>query len=302
MYGDKSQPKMLDLIGPKGQIIPNAKINLEHYITEEQFEELFYKENMSYKEIMKSIGFLRDSGTFSRIVRKLGWKKEKGKENKYKVNERFFDTWTKESAWVFGWILTDGHVHDKYIDITLQARDKDIPLKIKDVMEFTGDLYEYGNTAGLRIYNRKLVEKVRSLGLPRKDKTHKCEYPPMEPEVEWDFIRGVFEGDGSISIKEYGTPRVLICGASEGLMEGVVQFLENQGVDLTIRIKDGFYMTQCSNVESSIRILHGMYAQAPGHLRMNRKYGKVKEYCKVGNPRRDAAKAALFNLREVISA
>jgi hypothetical protein len=274
MYGDKTQPEKLSIVGPKGQMIPNAKINLEYFVSKEQFQSMLYVENMKYAEIISRIDFPYDAANFSRIVRGLGWKKEKGKVNRFRVNESFFSNWTKESAWVFGWLITDGHINNKYTDLTLQKSDRDVIDKVKELLEFTGDKYVRENKETLRIYNRALSQSLFDSGIPKKNKTFDCEMPNIPDEFMWDFIRGAFEGDGSISTSN-NSLQVSICGASKNLMIGIRDFLNSQGINTTVYNKTGdFWVIRPSGMGNALKWLFNMYQNTNIGIRLDRKFNK----------------------------
>jgi intein/homing endonuclease len=259
MYGNKNLPERLDVIGPKGQIIPNLKINLEYYLTEEQFTE-FYNQKLTYKEISKLIGFPYDTSVFSRSVRSVGWKKSIGKTSKYSVDETFFKTWNKKNAWVYGWLITDGHVNEKSVELTLQSQDEDVLVKLKDLLNFTGGFYDRSTHKTLRVYNRNLINSLYALGLPEKDKTFTCRFPNIPNEFKWAFIRGAFEGDGSISVSKGKDLKVSICGASQDLMIGIQEFLAINGVNTRAdRSGNSFIHLHATSLSDSLRWLYLMY-------------------------------------------
>lgn len=273
---------MISIIGPKGQTIPNVKINIDHYITKEQFEKLFYSEKLTLKAIAELIEYPNDLGSLSRIVRQKGWKRELGKFNKYQVNEEFFKTWTRESAWFYGWVITDGHVNNKYVDITLQKRDNDVINKLKSLIDFDGNLYIRDSKETISVHNRNVVNSLYDLGIPEKNKTFECTYPNVPKEFEWDFIRGVFEGDGSASFELKGSLRLSICGASLQFLSGIENFLKNRGVDVSLRQKNKngkpFYEITSKNLPSALRWAYFMYANTTEEIRMNRKFGKFVDF------------------------
>lgn len=279
MYGNKNLPERLDIIGPKGQKIPNRKINLEYYLTEAQFTELFVNQKLTYKEISKEIGFPYDASVFSRSVRSVGWKKSLGKSDKYSVDEKFFGQWNSQSAWVYGWLITDGHINEKSVDLTLQSQDEDALLKVKELLKFTGGLYNRKTHKTLRMYNRNLVTSLFDLGMPIKDKTFTCEFPNIPSEFIRDFIRGAFEGDGSISISKDDDLKVSICGASDDLMEGIEGFLTLNGISVNYKKRaDGFIVLHAKSQVDSLRWLYLMYNDTIESERLDRKFAKYLSF------------------------
>lgn len=283
MFGNKSLPERLDIVGPKGQIIPNVKINLEYYVSKEEFRKMLYEDKLKYAEIIKFIGFPYDSSNFSRMVRKLGWKTGLGKVDVYTVNENFFKSWSRESAWVYGWLITDGHVNEKSVDLTLQKSDSDVIDKVKAALEFSGNKYVRESKETLRIYNRKLAQSLFDIGLPTKSKTFNCTMPNIPSELMWDFIRGAFEGDGSVSVSVKNDLKVSLCGASDALMHGIADYLTSEGI--TVRVKqdsNGFIVVHAQSIIDSLRWLYAMYLDTDESIRLNRKYEKFTSFIHEG--------------------
>lgn len=278
MYGNKSLPERLDIIGPKGQVIPNAKINIEYYVTKEEFRKMLYEEKLKYAEIAERIDFPYDLSNFSRIVRKLGWKTDTGKVDKYTVNEQFFNSWSKESAWVYGWLITDGHVNKRYIDLTLQKTDSDVLDKIKDITNFSGPKYKRERKETIRIYNRNLVDSLFNIGFPKENKTFTCGMPDLHDEYMWHFIRGAFEGDGSISTSNLEL-HVSFCGASVSLLNGINEFLNKNGIKTSLYVqKENLLVIRASGMESALKWLYFMYADTDAGIRMDRKFNKFVDF------------------------
>lgn len=122
-------------------------------------------------------------------------------QDRYDVDYKFFDKWTADSAYVFGFIAADGHSHcgDKNY-LQFELNNKDILEKIKYKMQFEGPVSESNrNTVKLQINNKKIILDLIKKGIPEYDKTHLISYPEtLPPKFLRHFLRGVFDGDGSI--------------------------------------------------------------------------------------------------------
>lgn len=124
-------------------------------------------------------------------------------QDRYDVNYEFFSKWTPESAYVFGFIAADGHIRSgkmNALQVEIQKQDIDILDNIKSIMKYEGPiLLTKRNTVKLQINNKKIVEDLIAKGIPADDKTHLIKYPASLPRrLSRHFIRGVFDGDGSI--------------------------------------------------------------------------------------------------------
>lgn len=121
------------------------------------------------------------------------------KHRTYFFNENLMDSWTKESAWVFGWILTDGCINDSFSpQVRIQLKDKE-PLEIiQKLFKHSGELScQLDKYWTFRAHSVKLVNKLKELGITT-NKSLTVGMPSIPEDVFSHFVRGVVEGDGSI--------------------------------------------------------------------------------------------------------
>lgn len=203
------------------------------------------------------------------------------------VNENFFKEWTRESAWVYGWLLTDGSVQEKTGQVTLGLHTKDVDVlnKIKEVMAFSGKVYSserYGKQSSvLRICRKSMTEDLFALGMARTDKTFNTTMPEIPVELFWDFVRGVFEGDGSISHRTGNTDalQVMVCGASETFIKDLQDSLLDRGIN-TRKSKNnsGVHTIECRSNADALRMCYFMYANTTQDRRLDRKFNVFQNY------------------------
>jgi len=161
--------------------------------------------------------------TWSAITQR-GWKTLgifRKTQDKYDINYRFFEKWTPESAYVYGFILADGYLkynHGKRNETSLQFeladKDSDILNSIKKVMNYEGPIRQSRrNTVKLDISNKKIARDLIGMGLDVHDKTHNATWPDRLPKhLTNHVIRGLFDGDGSIGewgIQFLGTDNII---------------------------------------------------------------------------------------------
>lgn len=134
---------------------------------------------------------------------------------KYIPNENFFDIIdTQEKAYVLGFLYADGNnyvkgVHSYEVSIKLQAEDKIILEKFRDLLSplSTIDLVKDANVSGvyyrLRINSKKLTQQLTKLGCVQA-KSLILQFPNWltNLKLQQHFIRGYFDGDGSLYAKE----------------------------------------------------------------------------------------------------
>lgn len=152
---------------------------------------------------------------------------------KLKVNEDFFNKWSPAMAYILGFIFADGclveYGNGYYgLDITT----KDLPL-LKLIKKQLGAEHKIGRKErGFRIQirNRHIYNDLLSLGLiPRKSKI--VRFPWVSERHSSHFIRGLFDGDGSVMV--WSEPRwrhtcqirVSFTSGSQGFLKDLKKYL-----------------------------------------------------------------------------
>ena len=135
--------------------------------------------------------------------------KSTGRNNsncKYKdLDDDFFSSIDSHfKAYLLGWIASDGSIKEEQINIEIKDIDTDIIEILRDNIckslpisrRFNGTM----NSVKLSISSNKIVSDVCGLLdiIPGK-KSHTVKFPTSIPDnLKWHFIRGLFDGDGSI--------------------------------------------------------------------------------------------------------
>lgn len=128
----------------------------------------------------------------------------KAKNQIYSHREDLFDQWTEESTYLLGYLEADGYLlEDKEtIRVCIQTSDKDKEFiqMLYSLTGFTGKLGKYNNKA-----NGKTYKKLRFTVSSRAWKNSLLYWhyrrgclPPIPNNLIHHYIRGYFDGDGSI--------------------------------------------------------------------------------------------------------
>ena len=175
----------------------------------------------------------------------------------YTINEdAFSDINNPDSAYWLGVMYSDGFIStSKYTNkfgITIKDTDKDLLIKFKEFLKYSGNInyYEANTTYGicnverLLIGNNKIVDDLIKNGVV-EHKTFKIKKLPNTTYMD-DFIRGYIDGDGSLR-KAY--PNIRICGNKEFLQEIADYFMipyriipDKTIYDLTYNTKESEYL------------------------------------------------------------
>jgi len=208
---------------------------------------------------------------------------------RYTVNESFFEKIDSEAkAWVLGWWYADGNVVDD--KIRLAITDKELVEKIAKLMDYTGEVNfkkrkqpHHKDQWELRICRKKLVEDIIKLGCFKR-KSMILEFPTFDQVPEKyirHFIRGYFEGDGSIypSRKKYWQVCIV---SSENFINGLRNYLK-QKFDMKTSWQYRYSHTTTMQMRITrqadvIRFLDWIYKDA--NYVLDRKFQKYKKALK----------------------
>jgi len=126
---------------------------------------------------------------------------------KFLLNENFFDSWSPEMAYVLGFWFADGYMrHEKSYRIVFNSRDYNLLLQIKKCFNCGYSPKRYQRRDGidyqLVLYSKHLYQSLLALGGMRR-KSKKIKFPRIPKQYLADFIRGYFDGDGSVFYTTY---------------------------------------------------------------------------------------------------
>lgn len=156
----------------------------------------------------------------------------------YTVDEDFFERIdTPNKAYLLGFIMADGNIYRTTLTIRLKKDDLAHLEKIKTLLHFTGPIKpdNDGKSVSLRISSLKICQDLEALKCT-SNKSLTLEYPEIPDYLEPHFIRGYFDGDGSISIvskKQSHLKRLTFYSGSLTFMDTLQEKLERQGLFLS---------------------------------------------------------------------
>lgn len=181
----------------------------------------------------------------------------------FDCNDNFLDELTPQSAWFLGIMASDGNISGTNRFSISQSGDHGFDM-IKHIQAL---LHHNGNVCttktnrldahSIAITSPKLVSKMAEYGIgPNKSLTLKFPYN-IPIELRRDFIRGYFEGDGSIGVYHLGnTPKCLVIS-----MYGTVEFIRGVSENVPLRhcVNDGGHEFRC-NSRYAVRVGDWLFA------------------------------------------
>ena len=169
------------------------------------------KVNLMFDEISDMLNISRRA--ISRVLEEAGINTKR--LNRYKLNESFFENIDNEQkAYILGLLYADGYVGNEHFNnIVLQLKDGEMIEQIAKVLDFTGTIRKSkkggfkNSKVGyvLNFSSEIMANSLRNIGLyPNKSLTLN-NIPNMPESLLRHFIRGYFDGDGSIILSKHSS-------------------------------------------------------------------------------------------------
>lgn len=251
----------------------------------------FYKIDRNRTETAKKFNI--SVTTVSKILKE---NKIKTKNSKHTFDMHVFDSIdTEDKAYWLGFIYADGclttNKNNYVLEISLSIIDKDHLVKFNNFINRNPEMIRISSQKDVRtnkIYqrvrwstqNNKLGESLLKCGvIPRK--TYSLNFPTwLRSDLISHFIRGFFDGDGSISTKETGNSflNVQLVGTKE-MLESCQKNSNTYKKLIKIKSKtdDNLYHFQFK-VAQSLKFLQYIYKDATVYL--ERKHNLWQSFCR----------------------
>ena len=220
-----------------------SRSKYEHILTKEFLEEEYINKKRSSYNIAKEIGC--GKSTILLYLKKYDIEKRPsnyfGLQVKYLVNQKYFDTWSPEMAYVLGFTITDGFVSKNkgnlYLGYGCATKDIKILEFIRNQLSPTRPIGSYiyfdeqykkdrcGSCLSIYSLSNNLINKLLQLGICER-KTGKEFLPTCPEKHKGDLLRGIFDGDGWLEYNSRGTKNGTswmygICSASHKFLDQV---------------------------------------------------------------------------------
>ena len=307
--------------------IRNKRGVAEKFLTKEKLIELYIEKEMSLSDIGKLAGTTRQNIYYKlkryniktrskKKSRTLALDKGKIKHsfinedgnlevktlNKIRFNEKFFDYWTNEMAYILGLIYTDGNVDcrnlkkanskgsyvqgrltfsQKEIELVekmLKLMDCDVKISFRKKRELkdtvAGEMYYFS------INSNKLFKRLQELGV-NPNKSLNLKFPIIPREYIRHFIRGCWDGDGTVYIEKNGGLRAGFVSGSLEFIKTLKNHLEFHGLSSqklhTINKGKGYYFRYNSLNDCSLLFSY-LYRGVNSDQYLQRKFQIFKDY------------------------
>ena len=187
-----------------------------------------------------------------------------------------------DTQYWLGFLSADGSIFENRISLFLALKDKDV---IEKFNTYLGNKLKIHHKlhhkkfqqVGVSFRNTEIVNFLKNIGIT----TNKSFTIDYKENITWNYLRGLIDGDGCISITDKRR-RIELVSASELLINKVGKFLKNNSIDFKIykiNNKNILYSLQIHKQSSVLNLIENLYNNA--HTYMNRKYEnavKIRNY------------------------
>ena len=207
------------------------------------------KNGETYTSIAKH--YKRDISTISDIAKNIGYKCKNNRNRKYNLNENYFEVIdTEHKAYWLGFIMADGAVcktakstksDTNRLYINISDVDKELLNTLCDDLNYdrtqvksyipNGSTYSNNKMCKLNINSTKICEDLKKYGII-KQKTGKEKFVLLDDALMPHFIRGFFDGDGTVYNTYQNGPRITHVGFSGNyiFLNNLKTYLKKQGI------------------------------------------------------------------------
>lgn len=217
---------------------------------------------------------------------RLGLKQNKN-HSRLNINENYFKKWSHNMAYVLGFILSDGCIvqgtykgYSDSLKFGVQKRDTDILEKIKKELASEHKISLCRGANHFSISNQTLVNDLKKLGITYR-KSLREHIPNAPQKYIRDLVRGIIDGDGSISFDKRNYPTLSVCGGKKTVSFIQKYFLSKFGIYSKIgkRKKIQFIYYICYRANSAKTLIKYLYDDSG--LYLNRKFALYQKSLKI---------------------
>jgi len=130
-------------------------------------------------------------------IKKKEWN---GSGRRRKVNDNYFKKWSCDMAYILGFWFADGNINKERNDFSISQHQKDKYLLSNILKEMDSDypLIKSKNNFSFHITSKIIVEDIIELG-GKVRKSLDINFPDVPKKYLSDFVRGLWDGDGSVN-------------------------------------------------------------------------------------------------------
>ena len=181
---------------------------------------------------------------------------------KYTVNDNYnFET--HNGAWLLGFIAADGYLPNtrgaaNRVIITLARQDENVLELIKQEIGYSGPLYQFDATGGypsssLSFTSSLIRRAIEGYGIGNNKTFNLLSIPNLPEELIMDFIRGFFDGDGSLYEPKGKKINMSFTCASKPFLQDIANYLHDHCGTSQVTIHSVFRVHEVFDIKYSVR-------------------------------------------------
>lgn len=226
------------------------------------------------------------------------------RESPWKWNKEFFKTWSPEMAYVLGFLCADGAVYKNprgSYYFAFYSADREIVSKIRSVLQSNHKIgvrekskynAHWRTSYVLQIGGKHAFDDLKQLGIV-PDKSLRMLFPRVPRAFVGHFVRGYFDGDGSVCFRQYWAKdrqkmrwifQLRFISGSRRFLKGLRQALLPYITGGYIYEKSGSGYDLAFSHRDARALFHLMYDEAPKRLFLERKYRTFLKAMKILRP------------------
>lgn len=207
--------------------------------------------------------------------------------SQYNIDINFFFKESADLAYLLGLIASDGNIHsnENRVEIELQQSDGELLERIKERIKLERPIkyYECNNgykKSKLYFYSKEIKDKLAEYNLvPQKTYSNNFNFPYLLKKEYWiDYVRGLFDGDGSI--KKNNSITFQIDSSKLEILKCIQNLLKEYNIETSItsekKVNIVLYRLYCYGKEKNNKI-YNLFYQDKNCLYLKRKKEKFEE-------------------------
>lgn len=256
------------------------KIHFSNDILEYAFKKC--KDGISIASVAKELN-INDETLAKDLLQKYSYKP--GHDGKKCCNSNYFEEInTKEKAYWLGFFSADGYVNQSTRTIEFCLKDKEAIVLFKKALKSQHKIScKDGKYYRVSIKDKKMSEDLLSLNLDN-NKTYNYSIPidKIPQKLISHFLRGYFDGDAYIGINRLNKPVISVVEAAKDVMFDIKNIIKKElDIDFNVKYnKRNLYVFSITGKKAE-KILEYIYKDSNKKIRLERKYKKFKEFCRL---------------------
>lgn len=248
-----------------------------------------YEQGVSAKSL--GIKYSIDKRRVQKWANEKGLLRDRAEAHRFtKLNDHIFDIInTEEKAYWLGFFYADAYNCNvtNTVTVSLQIKDLNHLQKLASFFDLSHDKISYFKSKegyennSLKLYSKHLCETLNKLGCPQA-KSFIITYPQyLDPKLNIAFIRGMFDGDGSLAHRTNNEWKWSLVTTKE--CGEVIQRIILKELDLIINLNcisktgNNTYELESNGNERVLKLATWLYQHSSINTRLDRKYERMLE-------------------------